>query len=88
MDERGWIKIRIRRLFEFILFFVLVITGGFYGFKYYIAIKIYKEPAEKATQQNQMIGNFLNEVNQVKSMAELDIVLVKYGVKPQVIPKD
>ena len=80
------ITITVKRLIEFIVVGILIIAVGYLGYQYW-RLKEVKIDNQKITQsmqnQNQIVNKFTSELAQVKSLLELEVILVKYGVRKE-----
>ena len=78
------ITITVKRLIEFIVVGILIIATGFFGYQYwkFQEVKIYSQKITQSMQnQNAVVNKFTSELAQVKSLLELEVILVKYGVR-------
>jgi len=80
------ITITVKRLIEFIVVGILIIAVGFLGYQYWrlTEVKIYNQKITQSMQnQNAVVNKFTSELAQVKSLPELEVILVKYGVRKE-----
>jgi len=70
------LQISVKGLIYIIVVLILIAATAFYSFKYYEI----KPVADKAIAQDKAVGEFISQVARVQSMADLQKILIAYGV--------